>query len=73
MTRLLVGRLAKMFLFALLLSVLSILSKAQNDVVCSAGFGSFDADSTIRSRHSTAANLLQTSPATCQRSGFLFE
>lgn len=44
--RLLKLRLARAFLFALLLSALSTLSKAQDGVVCSAGFGSFDAIST---------------------------
>ena len=46
MTRVIKIRLVRMFLFALSLSTLSTLSKAQNDAVCSAGFGSFDADST---------------------------
>ena len=44
--RLLKGRPVGMFLFVLLLSALCALSRAQDDVVCSAGFGSFDAEST---------------------------
>jgi hypothetical protein len=48
MTRVIKIRLTRMFLFVLSLSALSTLSKAQNDVVCGAGFGSFDADSTTR-------------------------
>jgi hypothetical protein len=46
MKRLLKGRPVRIFLFVLLLSALSALSKAEGDVVCSAGFGSFDADAT---------------------------
>jgi hypothetical protein len=46
MTRLLKICLVKLFLFVLLFSALSTLSKAQGGVVCSAGFGSFDGDST---------------------------
>lgn len=46
MTRLRTIGLVRIFLFVLSLSALSALSKAEDYVVCSAGFGSFDADST---------------------------
>ena len=46
MARPLNGRLARMFLLVPFLCALPILCKAQDNVVCSAGFGSFDVDST---------------------------
>jgi hypothetical protein len=52
--------LARIFLFFLLLSALSNLSRAQNGVVCSAGFGSFDAEATTHVALSVGPPKLQT-------------